>query len=628
MMRNLQALPFLALVAMGLAVYWPGLSGGFLFDDYANLVFDPDWKITSLDPAQWRRALSYGISSASGRPLAMLSFGINHYFTGMAPLPMKATNLAIHLFNGCLVYALCKSLFALTKTHRLGSLAAWAIAAVWTVHPSQVSSVLYIVQRMELGAQCGVLLALLAYLKARAAQNEDRTAWPWLVLSALATIMGLGFKESAILAPGYALLIELTLLRFRSCNDRLSRGWAWTYTAAAIAAISVYFGLVVPHYSAEGVYGFRDFTLPQRLLTQLPVLAMYLGQSIWPLPDHLLFYYDQFPISTSLLSPPATAFSAALLAGLLLVAIAAARRQPLISLGIGWFFLSHALTSNVVPLELAFEHRNYLALLGVLLAAAPPLARLGRFLSPGARRGLAGLSLSILAALGLMQTMAWSDPIRLATVLATRNPDSPRAAYEFGKTLLDTTHGDASSPAWALAQRELEHAAGLPRSSPLAEQALITMRARTTQPVPPELWQSFRTKLDRRPAGPDEVSALYGVSECRLLKQCALDDNELFQTFLVALERNPSSAVLHSLYANYAFNALGERQLAVRMMREAVRLDPGDPIYKAGLAKFLLASNLRDREAKTLVSELHAANRDGSLDDELRQIEQIRRRAP
>ncbi len=626
-MRTLRALPFLALIAMGLVVYWPGLSGGFLFDDYANLVFDPDWKITSLDPAQWRRALSYGISSASGRPLAMLSFGINHYFTGMAPLPMKATNLAIHLFNGCLVYVLCRSLFSLTATPKLGSLAAWALAAAWALHPLQVSSVLYIVQRMELGAQCGVLLALIAYLKARGAQNEGRSAWRWLVLSALAVIAGLGFKESAILAPAYALLIELTLLRFRARDNRLSRAWIWAYASMSIIAVAVFFCLVVPHYSAEGAYGSRDFTLPQRLLTQLPVLAMYLGQSIWPLPDHLLFYYDQFPISTGLFSPPATAFSAALLMGLFLIAVATLRRQPLISLGIGWFFISHALTSNIVPLELAFEHRNYLALFGVLLAAAPPLAWLGRQLSPGARRSLAGLSLSILAALGLMQTLAWSDPARLATVLATRNPDSPRAAYEFAKTLLDTTRGDTSSPAWTLAQRELEHAASLPRSSPLAEQALITMRARTSQPVPPELWRSFRAKLERRPAGPDEVSALFGVSECRLLKQCVLDDNELFRTFLVALERNPSSAVLHSRYANYAFNALGERQLAVRMMREAVRLAPDDPMYQAGLAKFLLASNLRDREAQELISKLRAANRDGSLDGELRQIEQIRQRA-
>ena len=43
---------------------------------------------------------------------------------------------------------------------------------------------------------------------------------------------------------------------------------------------------------------------------------------------------------------------------------------PLLSLGLMWFFASHALSSNVVPLEQVFEHRNYFAVLGIVLAIA------------------------------------------------------------------------------------------------------------------------------------------------------------------------------------------------------------------------------------------------------------------
>ena len=79
----------LLLVAVGLAVYWPGLGGGFIFDDYPNLVYDPDWKVTTLHWVDWERALALGISSDSGRPLALLSFAINYYFTGLDPAAMK-----------------------------------------------------------------------------------------------------------------------------------------------------------------------------------------------------------------------------------------------------------------------------------------------------------------------------------------------------------------------------------------------------------------------------------------------------------------------------------------------------------------------------------------------------------
>ena len=53
-------------------------------------------------------------------------------------------------------------------------LAAFVIALAWAVHPLQVSSVLYIVQRMEMLVATFTLLALLAYLRGRLAQRNGR----------------------------------------------------------------------------------------------------------------------------------------------------------------------------------------------------------------------------------------------------------------------------------------------------------------------------------------------------------------------------------------------------------------------------------------------------------------------
>ena len=68
---------------------------------------------------------------------------------------------------------------------------------------------------------------------------------------------------------------------------------------------------------------------------------------------------------------------------LLATALALRNRLPFFSLGVLWFFAAHFLTSNVVPFELVFEHRNYFAALGILLAVFDLVRRLPLRDGPG-----------------------------------------------------------------------------------------------------------------------------------------------------------------------------------------------------------------------------------------------------
>lgn len=621
-----KAAAVLALPVLGALVFLPGLGGGFLFDDQPNLVNDPDWKLDHLSWSALAQLFGSGIASTVGRPLAMLSFAVNHVFTGADPGPLKATGLVMHLFNALLLWLFVRQLLGMrtTLTEKSRLAVAWAVAFVWMVHPIQVSSALYIIQRMEVGAATGILLSLLCYLRARAAMRDGGRAWPWWLCALLAAGFGFGFKESALLIPGYSLLLEVFVLRFATANVVQRRLLIGAYVVGGLAGLIVFFGWVLPAAMGPTAYATRDFSLPQRLYSQLPALQMYLRQMLLPWPESLSFYYDDFPISHGLLRPIGTLLAAVVLLGLALGGWLVRKRWPLTAFGIGWFFASHVLTSNVHPLELVFEHRNYLALLGVALALVQPLQSVLKPLTAEARALLLAVPLAYVGAMGYVQALSWGDPVRLALTLTTRNPDSPRAGYEYGRQLLGLAGNDPQALGWSTALAEFEHAAALPNSSPLADQALIILGSRTGEPLPAGIWARFAGKLLRRPAGPQELSAIEGVVECRVERRCSfVDERPLFELLVNLVQHNPRSSRLRAIYANYAFNVLNDPQLSMRMLREAVALAPQDVGYRLWLVRMGLASNLLElSEAEGAMALLRSANGRGTYSQDITRLEQ------
>lgn len=588
------ALAAAALLAAALLVYWPGFGGGFILDDHPNLVRDSDWKVSGVTFAEWWNAARSGIASGAGRPLSILGFAANHALTGMDPFWFKVTNALMHGLNGLFVWLLALRLFALLPfgtAPRPGRYAAALLAAAWLVHPLQASTVLYVVQRMEICAATGTLLALLFYLRAREAMLAERRWWPQMLMAGAAVALGLGFKESALLAPCFALAIEVTLLHFRGPGGGRSAPLVRAYAALLVLGLALYAMVAVPIVlSSPAFYAGRDFTLAQRLLTQLPVLVMYLKQSLLPLPDLFAFYYDDFPVSRGLFLPRATAAAGGILLSFAALAVACRVRMPLLSLGIAWFFVAHALTSNVVPLELAFEHRNYLALFGVLLALVQPLCVLGRRLNADARMALAALPVLALAGLCAVQAATWGDPLQLAWTLENRSPQSPRASYALGNELLLAAGNDPLVPAWSMAYGQFEHAAALRGASVLPVQALVILDGQHGREIPTERWQELRTRLTARPLGPESAGALYAVSQCRIERRCSFRDEELLATFLAVLARNPGNSTVLTMYANFLWNVAGDRTLAIAVLRDAVASAPQQPAPRAALAKFLVAS--------------------------------------
>ena len=63
------------------AVYWPGLSGGFQFDDTVNIEQNSLLRLRSLSPGALLAAATSSESGPLMRPLSMLSFALNRYLS-------------------------------------------------------------------------------------------------------------------------------------------------------------------------------------------------------------------------------------------------------------------------------------------------------------------------------------------------------------------------------------------------------------------------------------------------------------------------------------------------------------------------------------------------------------------
>lgn len=588
----------IALIVLTVAVFWPAMSGDFIFDDYPNIVTNTRVHAEVLDFASIKRAAVAYDPGSYGRPLATIAFAIDHAIGGKDPWGYKLSGLIVHALNALLVFLLLRRLLAPDPRAAMSAVvASFVIALAWAAHPLQVSAVMYIVQRMETLSLTFVLLGLLAYLRGRRAQIAGHRGWPWLLACLPLVVLGLLSKETAALFPVYCLALELTVLGFAAQSAATARGWRWAYAAGGLAVAAIFLLVVVPTYATPAAYELRDFTVTERLLTQLRVLPLYLQWILLPLPRTLTFYYDAFPVSTNLLTPASTLLGGLFLATLLGLALWLRRRAPFFALGVLWFFAAHLITSSVIPLELVFEHRNYFALLGVLLALADLVARIPARDDPRFKRLVIGTAMVFVLFMTTLRSATWGDPFLLATDLVALNPDSPRASSDLATLYAGMSDSNPDSPFFSFAMAEFERGANLPRSSPLPEQGLILMAATTGGEVKSEWWDSLVHKLRTRPIGPQETMAVTGLLKQRY-EGIELDDQRLAQAYGTLLSRREMPPELHAQFGDYALVYLGDEVLADRMFVQTVERSTDDPAYILRVARGLAAEgHLRQARA-------------------------------
>jgi hypothetical protein len=295
-------------------------------------------------------------------------------------------------------------------------------------------------------------------------------------------------------------------------------------------------------------------------------------------------------------------------------------RRPLVSLGLLFFLVGQSLVSTYLPLELVYEHRNYLpsfgvilALLGFLLVDVPrgPLRLAGATLAAG----LIGFS----GFITFLRADEWSNPLNLAYIEATRHPASPRANYELGREFAERST-DPNGLGFAMAVKSFEVASALPESGLLPLQALIYMNSTHNRPVAAELWAKMDAVVSRGTLASQDVTALYALIACKANDHCKFDAARLAEILARAAEANPGLAKLHTLRANFTLNVAHDPLLALGLMQRAVALEPKNPSYWENLIS-LQTSLGQLGHARSGLTRLRELDRFGTLAQAIRALE-------
>jgi len=472
-----------ALLAVTWWVYHAGLSGDFLFDDFGNLP-----AIGATGPvdnwATFWRYITSGTADITGRPLTLLTFLIDARNWPASPYPFKVTNLILHLINGMLLtwvlWKLGRALSApfdpLFQPPHSGNwkpgdlvgtdpktLSSWvraargpgitidshgvAIAALfgagaWLLHPLLVSTTLYIVQREAMLPATFVLIGMLGWMASREAlaRGQVKRALAGMALSAwLCTVLATLSKANGALLPMLLLLTEWIVLARRPMLLPSTRRW---HKRAVVAFLVIPGSLVLAYLlyrlpeAIQSAPATRGWSVVQRLLTEPRVITDYLRLLFVPHAYSSGLFNDQFAVSTGWADPASTLPCILLISALIVLGFVLRNRYPAVALALLFYFAAQLMESGWVPLELYYEHRNYLPAMllfwpiGLMLGTAGTL----RFL-----RVAAGLLVIVgLAAMTSQRATLWGDGFRQAQVWAAINPDSARA--QANAALYDLQH--------------------------------------------------------------------------------------------------------------------------------------------------------------------------------------------
>ncbi len=577
------------LLAVSWLVYGPARQAPFLLDDRAAIEGNtairslwPLWEV--LDPP------AAGVSF-SRRPVANLTMALNYAVGDVAVEGYRVANLVLHALNAWLLWLLVPRMLARTAHPPPAATTRWAglaAALLWVAHPLSTSAVQYLTQRPEMLVALFFLLMVLAQLRAL---DSPRPGW-WLAAAAAACLAGMGSKESMVLAPVLAVLLDHCATRW-PWRGQVRRRWGYYLLLLATVAWPLW---RVAVNRDDAILG-TDWTGRWHyFLTVTEGVARHTWLLVWP--RDLVFDYGTQTVNAGMAVWPSL-LAAGVAAALVLWGLG--RRSLAAWTGAAAFAMLLPSWINMVPGQPVAEHRFYLPA-GLLLGLAAGAG--ARWTAGRAGRGWflsAVVLLAVLAAGWAAQDRAamYLRPLELMQADITRWPRSDRGYFNLALT--QEYEGDFAAAA-ANYQRAMA-------ASPFTNWRLMIAAAR----------------MQLRQGRTDEATALAAEAFNQVLATTGAPDLLLFAGNMVSSFRSTGhlalalpmleQAVTHPEHGPRFEELLREVKAEVQghgsVVEELRAASPGNPVLTMNLA-ISLAKDGRREEALQVLEELLASMPQGT----------------
>jgi tetratricopeptide (TPR) repeat protein len=426
--------------------YSNSFNASWHFDDFDNIPNNQALHITDLQPKSLVSTFfAYPFSTNKeilSRPVSNLTFALNWYWGNDDVFGYHIVNVSIHCLAALFLFLFLVRLYdttplANTDRNLIHTIALFA-TLLWALNPVQTQAITYIVQRMAALAAMFYIAALYFYLRAR--QTASPRSLLYYGCMILSTVLAIGSKENAATLPFALVLLEIVFFRDRWKQNNFLKIILVTSGIILPLIAGIFFLQGDPLSFLKG-YDSRSFTLGERLLTEPRIVTLYLSQLFFPAPSRLSLEHD-ITLSTSLFTPWTTLPALAFLSILLCYGLFCYKQRPIISLSILFYLLNHLVESTVLPLELIFEHRNYLPSMFLFAPVADYIARkinYYKYAKKSISVALKYISITVLLSFGFgtyLRNMAWISEESLWQDTIQKAPYSARAAYNLGKVYL------------------------------------------------------------------------------------------------------------------------------------------------------------------------------------------------
>lgn len=511
-----------ALLLLVLAALYPLLKAEFiLWDETEYIINNPHIREFSFDNFFKVFAKT---DLALYTPLTTYSFTFDYALGRLNPAVYHAVNLALHMGNTLLVFALGGLL-------GLPFAGAFFMAALFGVHPMHVESVGWVAERKDVLYSFFYLSSIIAYIKSRA-ENGARLYWLSLAFFVLAVLA----KPMAITLPFILMLCEWYLADSKAVIAGLKNKIPYLAVTAGFVAY-----LALPKFldSASGGHGAGFKVLSQALIVPPYAWMFYISKLL--LPVNLSGMYNPDPGWAHL---TAYIVGAELLAIGTFIPLFVFRNKPGL-FGLTFFTVSLLPVIQIIKFGpvLVADRYTYLPALGLFFIAAYLLCKgLDRLAGP-ARSGLMAFAAALVCALVMgsnLRARVWRDPVTFWQDALTKNDVSKSVKVNLANAYMRLGRYKLARP---LLEKVLRQDSG--RASALINYGICMLKAGDTDQALDYFERARREK-------PHKGDVYANIASVYYIKR---DYQQVFSNMDEAIRLRPGRNPFHYNYAFYLYKA-------------------------------------------------------------------------